>query len=217
MTINVLYNSVLDKARYYGSQLRTHFRISPLNLGLLVLPVLLTATMASSNDIPESTIEPVPAIQPEGSNNHQFEGEFIGFSYPSEWRVDSTRTSPGKVVLEIPEAVKPSTVTIHALPEPLDNPMEHLVESVENDPEYDHYFLRKKRDHFIKHEPVINLHYSVITEDGVSIRGLKMAFTGADERPYILDLRTQFPNSLGNDLQIKKIAPYCFDLIHTMK
>ena len=217
MTINVLYNSALEKARYYGSQLRTHFRISPLNLGLLVLPVLLTVTMASSSNIPESTVEPVPAIQPEGSDNYQFKGDVISFSYPSEWRVDSTRTSPGKVVLDIPEAVKQSTITIHALSEPLDDPMEHLVESVENNPEYDQYFLRKKRNHFIQNEPVVNLHYSVITEDGVSIRGLRMAFTGADERPYILDLRTHFPNSLGNDLQIKKIAPYCFDLVNTMK
>lgn len=217
MTINVLYNSSLEKARYYGSQLRTHLKISPLNLGLLVLPGLLTVTMASSVYMPESAIEPVPNIQPESADAHQFEGEVISFSYPSEWRVDSTRTSPRKVVLEIPQAVKPSTITIHALSEPLGSPMEHLVESVENNPEYDHYFLRKKRDHFIQHEPVVNLHYTAITEDGISIRGLKMAFIGADEKPYILDLRTQFPNSLGNDLQVKKMTPYSLDLIKTMK
>lgn len=222
MTTIHAFNSLSEKVQLLGSQLRTHLWISPFNLGLLGLPALLMATLALATDsTPEhttsSSVLPTAAkATPTGSGFSRYEGEVIAFSYPSEWTVDSTTTETQKIILDVPQAIKSSTITVQALSVPAEQLGQNLIDTIENNTSFDRYFLRKSSDYFVKGVRVINFRYAAVTHDEVSIRGVKMAFLNADGKPIVITLTTRYPHSLGNDSQVIKLMPDCINLINSM-
>jgi hypothetical protein len=204
-------------------------KTAPFLLTAALLSILLAGTLAfaASSEKPNAAPHrtrtlPVPRADSASTERLFFDSDRLSFAYPPSWSLDTLAASASgsswKLIAK--DTIVPSSIDIEVSPYPDgERPLdlaEYLVRRVETGDSLDRFFLRNPSHFTLSGTQVVQIPYSVVTVNEVSIRGLKMAFFIEDRELVTVSLSTRYPNSLGNNVQVDQLRPLCYDLILSM-